>query len=475
MLHIGGVRTALYSYAMAKKHGGVFVLRIEDTDRDRFSQKAVDDVYKALAAYGIEPDESDRHGGAYGPYTQSERLQKYHACAEELIACGAAYKCFLTKEEAEELKQQNKAANLPFRSPHRSLSAEEIKERLENGSPYVVRFAVPDERKIDYLDGVQGKMQFDTSYLDDQVLLKSDGFPTYHLAMLVDDHEMEISHVFRAFEWIPSIPLHVLLYEALGWQMPAMFHLSTILDPEGGKLSKRKGATAAMEFLEQGYLPEAVLNFLMLLGWASPLPHAHGEAEREMYSLQEFVELFDPADLNKNNPVFNREKLLWFNRQYLATTADSLLAGKLVDWVSIHPGKSDLETEILHDSQLGKKLSLVKQRASTLVEIVEMLRFFYHKPTNVDWHIPQLARVSDDMRAEILTDIKSLMTGLGDNSAEWWHDAWESGMRAIADKHQLKHGDVFMLLRVAVVGTPISPPLFESLQLLGLEEVLHRI
>jgi glutamyl-tRNA synthetase len=476
-LHIGGVRTALYSYAMAKRHNGKFLLRIEDTDQNRYVADSVQEIYDMLKAYNIEPDESDQHGGDFGPYTQSQRLDLYKKYADELIAKGAAYKCFLTPEEATSIKEANRASNAPFRSPHRDLSPEEVSKMESEGKSYVVRFKVPADRKIDFQDGVQGEMHFDTNFVDDQVLLKSDGFPTYHLAMLVDDHLMEISHVFRAFEWIPSTPLHVLLYEAMGWEMPQICHLSTILDPDGGKLSKRKGATSAREFLQEGYLPEAVLNFLMLLGWSSPEKREFGEAEREIYSLTEFVNLFAIEDLNKSNPVFNRDKLLWFNKQYLANSNNRELGGKLMQWLEHYAVDKSLLPQIKADAQAGKleaKLELVKTRANTLVDLLESMKFFYVAPQNVDWSIKQLNNVQDRIQ-DLRFKIQDLIGKLPEDAAQWQHETWEAGMRAIAEEFQVKAGDVFMVLRVAVVGGPFSPPLFESLQILGKTEVLNRL
>lgn len=474
-LHIGGVRTALICYAMAKRNKGDYILRIEDTDQGRFVKGAVEEIRAMLTAYGVEPTEGDLEGGNLGPYTQSKRLDLYQKYAEELISRGAAYKCFLTPEETNEIKTRNRETNTAFRSPHRDLSAAEIADLESTGKSCVVRFKVPAgvDRKI--VDGVQGEVHFNTDFMDDQVLLKSDGFPTYHLAMLVDDHLMEISHVFRAFEWLPSLPLHVLLYEAMGWEMPQMFHLSAILDPEGGKLSKRKGSVSAKAFLDEGYLPEAVLNFLMLLGWSSPLPREHGEAEREIFSLQEFTDMFDVKDLNKNNPIFNREKLLWFNKQYISAMDNSLLAEKVVDWASGQPqDKTNLVFNgIAKDEHLAQKLDLVKTRASTLAEIADMLGFFYLAPSP-DWSIPQLNKVQDKLDT-LKSEVRVLIESLPDNAAEWKHEDWEAGMRSIAEKNEVKAGDAFMVLRVAVVGSPFSPPLFESLQVLGKEEVLSRI
>lgn len=475
MLHIGGIRTALYCYALAKKHGGQYIVRVEDTDQNRYIEAGVTEIFKALETYDISPNESDMHGGDFGPYTQSKRLDLYHKYAKELVARGAAYYCFLTDAEVEATKLALKADKRPFRSPHRDLTLEEVQQKINAGEKYVIRQKIEDGRTIEFVDGVQGKLTFHTSDVDEGVLLKSDGsFPTYHLAMLVDDHLMEITHVLRAFEWMPSIPKHVLLYEAMEWEMPEMYHLSTILDPEGGKLSKRKGHTAAMEFIAEGYLPEAVLNFLMLLGWSSPLSREFGEAEREIFSLEEFTDIFDLKDLNKNNPVFNREKLLWFNQQYINKSETADLAEKLKKWLSTYRAEDEAAKLIISDDNLEQKLILVKERAKLLSEIPESLKFFYAKPENVDWNIKQLEKVADKI-SNLRSEVAELMKSLPEDVSTWQHETWEQGMRAIGDKHEVKHGDVFMVLRVAVVGTPFSPPMFESLQVLGKDRVLERL
>lgn len=483
-MHIGGIRTALYCYALAQKHGGSFILRIEDTDRSRYSEEAAEQIYVAMDAYKLVPNESDKHGGDFGPYTQSERLDLYKQAAEELVVKGAAYYCFLTPEEADEIREACRVENRAFRSPHRDLSAEEVSKRLESGAAYVVRQRVPSGRQLDFEDGTQGKMSFETDDLDEGVLLKTDGFPTYHLAMLVDDHKMEITHVFRGFEWIPSIPKHILLYEAMGWQMPQMYHLSTILNSDGkGKLSKRKGSVSAMQFLEEGYLAEAVLNFLMILGWSSPEERKFGESEREIYSLEEFVDLFALEDLNKSNPIFNRDKLLWFNQQYISQKSAAELTEIVKSWISKHSLESEsplladskaILQKMLEDESLESKLALVSTRAKTLAELPALLDFFYVKSESIDWEIKQLKKIQDKLSA-IREDIITAISNLPEASAEWQHEDWEQALRAIGDKHEVKHGEVFMTLRVAVVGGPFSPPLFECLQILGKSETLARL
>lgn len=484
-LHIGGVRTAMYCYALANRakkenpEGGSFVLRIEDTDQNRFVPDALLEIYKALDLYELPADESDLIGGEFGPYTQSKRLDKYLNVAKQLVERGAAYYCFLTAEQEEELRKIYSADRKPFRSPHRDLTEEEVATRLSAGEKYVIRQRLPENHEVEYEDGLQGKMRFNTNDIDEGVLLKTadnqgQQFPTYHLAMLVDDHGMQISHVFRGVEWMPSTPKHILLYEAMGWEMPQIFHLSIILDPEGGKLSKRKGATAALDFVKEGYLPAAVLNFLMMLGWSSPLPREYGQPERELYTLSEFVELFDVKDLNKASPIFNREKLVWYNQQYISNLGLSELRAAFTKWLKLDESLAAQNQMMLNDAQFEQKLALVQTRVKLLSEIPGMLQFFYQRPV-ADLQNEKIKHISAELVPTIVQDLAELHQNLGVHTTAWTQESWETAMRALADRHGLKHGDLFMILRLVVVGSPFSPPLRESLQLLTATEVIERL
>lgn len=472
--HIGGLRTILYNFALARKSGGTYVLRIEDTDQERFVPEAIDEILEVHDTYGLEPDESIKHGGDYGPYIQSKRLETYQEYAHQLVRGKFAYYCFLTKEETQKLQEKFRAENKKFRSPYRDMKREEALQLVKEGKPYTIRLKVKEGREIEFEDGIQGKMKFNTDEVDDQVLLKQDGFPTYHLAVVIDDHLMKISHVFRGVEWLPSTPKHILLYEAFDWEMPKHFHLPLILDPNGGKLSKRKGATAAMEFIESGYLADAVLNFLMLLGWSSPLERVHGEAEREIFSVEEFVELFETKDINKSSPVFNDEKLNWFNKEYIKMKSIDEFTRLFVHWVEKYASDKSFLEDILADTGLDRKLELVKERVTTLKDVLEQIKFFYVRPVNIDWNIKQLEKIKGKV-ADVRKDIIELFSSMDSNSTHWTHEKWENGIRSIADKHEIKHGDGFMVLRVATVGGPFSPPLFEALQILGRDEVLKRL
>lgn len=471
-LHIGAVRTVLFCYALSKKNNGDFIVRIEDTDEKRRVEGAVEQIYKGLDDLGLVPDESSVHGGEFGPYIQSERKENYKEYAQKLIDSGSAYYCFLENEELEKLKEEFKGRG--FRSPYRDQEISVSEQMIKDGKSFTVRLKVPNGEIMEYKDGLQGAMRFNSDMVGDEILIKSSGMASYHLAVVVDDFLMKVSHVFRGIEWLPSTPKQILINRFLGLEMPGYYHLPIILDPEGGKLSKRKGAVAIGDFFEQGYLKEAILNFLMLLGWSSPEERIHGQKEREIYSLEEFIELFDLKNLNKSNGVFNREKLLWFNKEYIKLMPSSDLMSRFVAWVEKYKGENELTQLILSDYKLDKKIELVRERAKTLSEIFGMLEFFYVLSEPVEWEISQLDKVRENI-SDIKNDIKELFVSFDGDSGSWTHEAWEEGMRAIGDKYEMKHGDVFMVLRVAVCGQPFSPPLFESLQILGKDEVLRRL
>jgi glutamyl-tRNA synthetase len=473
-LHVGHLRTALFGYALAKKNNGTFVLRIEDTDRKRYVEGAVENIIKTMDIFGINFDEGPGIGGPYGPYIQSERLSIYQEKAQELVNNGYAYYCFLSEEELENLKKVSDQEKKAFRSPFRDASLEESRKRISNGEKFTIRLKVPFNRVLSIEDESMGKIEWNTDIVDDQILLKSDGFPTYHLGVVVDDVLMEITHITRGVEWLPSVPKHILLYEAFNYPLPQMAHMPVILDPTGGKLSKRKGAVSTEEFLKGGYLADALLNFIMLLGWSAPIERAHGEKEREIFSLKEFVELFDLKDLNKGNPVFNREKLLWFNQQYIKMKSPEELSSIFIRWLEKYAEDKSLLNEIKADTNLPAKLKLIQERAKTLVEVLDSLKFFYIAPEVVDWEIDQVRNFKDKI-SSIKDEIIALHEALPDDPSTWSNDSWAGNMKEISTKYGLKPGDAFMVLRLLVVGSPFSPPLFEAMQILGKEEVMRRV
>lgn len=470
-LHIGGIRTALYAYALAKKSEGKFLLRIEDTDQTRFVEGTDQEIDDMLIAYGLGFDER---------FQQSERKEIYQEYANKLVKSNKAYYCFATKEELQEARElaQENGGIFRFRSPYRDLPPDEALERINAGEEYVIRLRTPLDREINFEDKLQGKMKFNTGEVDDTVLLKSDGLPTYHLAVVVDDHLMEVSHVLRGVEWIPSIPKHVLIYEAFGWEMPEFFHLPVILDPEGGKLSKRKGTVAAEDFLKQGYLPEAVLNFLMLIGWSPPLERKHGETEREIFSLEEFVQMFDTKDLNKSSGIFNREKLLWFNHQYIMNMPVGKLVKKYGEWHVKYGGDRDLRAKISEkgDDYLRSVLKLVQERLKLLSEIDEAIRIFYFGNEKADFsEYKHTKNVDTEDIKQILSVFALELEKKSDNLSDWSHEQWEGFMRKLAEEKGLGAGKVFMTLRLALTNSPATPPLYEILLILGKKETLTRL
>ncbi len=480
-VHIGSIYNVLFAKALADHYDGDFILRIEDTDQKRYVEGAVDEIYDMLEEFGLDPDEGPKEGGPYEPYVQSVRMKQglYKEAAEELVENGHAYYCFLTSEELKEMKGGLVGKNQKaFRSPYRDKPVEEAKKRIEAGEDYVIRLKVPENEEITVEDAILGEVSWNSDDVDDQVLLKSDGFPTYHLGVVVDDHLMKISHITRGYEWLPSTPKHILLYKYLGYDLPVFAHSPLILDPEGGKLSKRKGTVNARAFLEEGYLVDAILNFMMLLGWAPPIERKQGEKEREIFSYKEFTELYELKDRNSSNPIFNRDKLVWFNQQYIQNKPADELAKIYIDWKERHAAseRMALLEEYKSDSELAEKLALVQERAKTLVEIDDMIKFFYETPdkAKIDWEIKQTKKFRDKL-ADLQDAVYEFHASLSDKASEWDQKEWVDGMKAIAQDFDVKGGDPFMVARIALVGGPFSPPLFEAMQILGKEEVLRRL
>ncbi|MEO5956551.1 MAG: glutamate--tRNA ligase, partial [Nitrospiraceae bacterium] len=323
-VHVGSLRTALYNFLFARHHGGVHILRVEDTDRTRYVEGAVENLLRTMEWVGITFDEGPMQGGEYGPYTQSERTEMYRNYSDELIKNGKAYSCFCTAERLDEVRKQMQASGQPpmYDRHCRNLTEEEVEVKKEAGIPHVVRLRIPLGETVTFNDLVRGDVSFDSKTIDDQVLLKSDGFPTYHLANVIDDYKMKITHVIRGEEWLSSTPKHVLLYRAFGWEdsMPKFAHLPLLLNPDRSKLSKRQGDVAVEDFREKGYLPDALINFVALLGW-------NPSATEEIYSMEELIKTFDLEKVNKAGAVFGKEKLDWMNAEYIRKkTPDELLA-----------------------------------------------------------------------------------------------------------------------------------------------------
>jgi glutamyl-tRNA synthetase len=362
-LHIGNLYTALINWAYAKKNSGKFVVRIEDTDRERYVEGAEKTILSSINAFGLVPDESPEAGGPYEPYRQSERLDLYKGYADELLTLGLAYKCFCSKERLEEIRTKEAADRT--KKKHR-----EYCDLNATGEKFVIRLKVPENEDISFDDLIRGKITINSRELDDQVLLKSDGYPTYHLGVVVDDYSMKISHVIRAEEWISSTPKHVLLYKAFGWELPVFVHLPILRNSDKSKLSKRKNPVWVSWYLKDGYLPEAILNYLALMGWSHP-------EQKEIFPVEEFIEKLELKDFSPVGPAFDQTKLDWMNGEYIRKMTDEQLADRLEDYLK----QVDLIAKNIPSKEtLLKLVPLVKERIKKLSDFIPLTDFFFGKP-----------------------------------------------------------------------------------------------
>jgi len=478
-LHIGGVRTALFNYLFAKKNNGVFYLRIEDTDQNRFVPGAEAYIIEALEWLGIAPDETIGKNEKFGPYRQSERKPLYRQYAGQLIDTGWAYYAFDTPEALDAARKQQEEQGNTFIYNHTNrelldtslvISSEETAKRIANGDAYVIRFKTPVDETLHLKDIIRGDVKFETSLLDDKVLFKSDGMPTYHLANIVDDHLMETSHVIRGEEWLPSMPLHVLLYRAFGWDAPEFAHLPLILKPIGnGKLSKRDGDklgfpvfplewkaedAVSSGYREKGFFPEAVINFLALLGW-------NDGTDKEIYTLEELVEAFDLNRIHKAGAKFDPEKNKWFNHQYLIKQKDEDLAKAFTPileskGISTTP---DVTTKIV---------SLIKERASFVSEFWDLADFFFVAPTSYD------EKASKNWKAETPALMQELISVV-EEIADFTSVNIETIVKDWMTKNEIGMGKVMQPFRLSLVGALKGPHLFDIVELIGKEETIKRI
>lgn len=481
-LHIGGVRTALYNYLFAKKNGGKLILRIEDTDQNRFVPGAEQYIIDSLNWCGIEFDEGVTDGGKYGPYKQSERKQIYLQYAEMLINSKHAYYAFDTAEELNKIRSGYESQKLTFtynaierKKLHNSLtlSKEETDKIIKKGGPFVIRFKMPENKTVIMNDLIRGRVEVNTSELDDKVLFKSDGMPTYHLANIVDDHLMKISHVIRGEEWLPSLPLHVLLYEAFNWEKPEFAHLPLLLKPDGnGKLSKRDGdrlgfpvfplewadpksGDISSGFREEGYFPEAMVNILAMLGW-------NPGDEREIFSLKELTKVFSIDRVGKSGAKFNPVKAAWYNHQYLLKK-DNLELAKLLMPIAIKYGV------LVETDQLREAIAMVKERANFVVELWNQLDFFFKRPQEYDpkavkkrWK-PDSYDQMEELK-DVLSQIEDFTPAITEKVVKTWIEEKEYMM-----------GMVMNAFRILIVGALKGPHLFNIIALIGQEETLERI
>lgn len=483
-LHLGGVRTVLFNYLFARKHNGTFVLRIEDTDQGRFVSGAEEYIFDCLDWCGLTPDESVRKEGLYAPYRQSERKAIYRDYAEQLLENGYAYYAFDTPEELEKMRVDFKSAeNTSPQYDHRTrglmrnsltLPEEETRRLILEGTPYVVRIKVPENETVHFTDMIRGDIAHETNVVDDKVLIKGDGMPTYHLAVVVDDYLMKITHAFRGEEWLPSAPIHVLLWKYLGWEkdMPIWAHLPLILKPDGnGKLSKRDGdrlgfPVFAMDwtdpksgekttgFREHGFLPEAFVNMLALLGW-------NPGTEQEIFTLQELSDLFSMERVHKGGAKFDYEKAKWFNQQHIQRADNNRLATLVAPFF-------EKENIIADPEQLAKVIALTKERCHLLADFVEQGRFFFEAPKQLDLDSIK-GKWNEQKTAFFQTWISQL------DSVELSHEALETSFGNLATEQGIKKGEVMLPLRIMLVGGKFGPGVFDIVAMIGAEETRSRI
>ncbi len=454
-LHIGTLRTLLYDYALAKKNNGQFIFRLEDTDQKRYVEGSEKRLLEVIKDYGLNWDEGPDIGGPFGPYVQTERLQIYQKYIKELIDKGLAYYCFCSQERLDQLKLSQKAAKIqPKYDQHcLHLSAEEIKKNIENKIPYTIRLVIPKNETIIFNDLIRGKIKFNTNEVDDQVLIKSNGIPTYHFAAVVDDHLMKITHVFRGEEWLSSTPKHLLLYRYFNWEVPQFAHLTVLLNPDGkGKMSKRSGATHARAFLNEGYLPEAMLNFLMLLGW-------NPGTDQEIFTLNQFIQAFDISHLHKKSPIFDRKKLDYLNGYYLRQKTDDQLFELFKKFL---PQASDDQIKIL--------IPVLKERIVKLLDLQIQTKFLF-EDINYDKDLLLKKGTNPKLAIEFLNQTKNSLLTL----KTFDFTTIQSCLTNLISSNSWNVGEFFMVFRVAICGSVFTPPVVDCLPALGQEATLRKI
>jgi glutamyl-tRNA synthetase len=461
--HPGNIRTALFNWLFARRHKGVFIVRIEDTDRDRYIEGAVPAILEALQWLGLDWDEGPEVGGPFAPYIQSQRLPLYQEATRRLLERGCAYYCYCSPERLEEMRREQMRRGLPpgYDRRCRDLPPEERRREEAKGIVPVVRFKVPLSGETTFYDLIRGEVSFQNRLLDDFVILKSDGYPTYHLANVVDDHFMEVTHVLRAEEWLPSTPRHILLYEALGYEPPLFGHLPMILGPDRSKLSKRHGATSILEYKRLGYLPEALVNFLALLGWSL-------DDRTEIIPRDVLMESFSLERIGKAGAIFNREKLLWMNGVYIRQLDQGELARRLLPFL-----ERDLPPDVprpIDETYLQRIVPLIQERLKTLADVTELAGFFFREP-DYDGGLLVQRGMEKGKALQALRHALEGLEGLGSFDAA----SLEALLRPMAGVLGLTTGQLFGTLRVATTGRTAAPPLFQTMEVLGRERCLKRI
>jgi len=460
-LHVGGLRTALYNYLYAKKLNGKIVLRIEDTDRKRFVEGAVDNLIETLNWSGITFDEGPGIGGEFGPYFQSERLNIYTEHCNKLISSGKAYYCFCTPERLEKLRDEQKQQKLPqlkYDKHCLTLGKDEIGKNIDSNIPFVIRLNVEANKTVTFEDEIRGKIEFDTNTIDDQVLIKSDGYPTYHLANVVDDYLMKISHVIRGEEWLPSTPKHILLYDYSDWKKPKFAHLPLLLNPDKSKLSKRQGDVAVEDYRTKGFLSEALINFVALLGWN------YGD-DKEFYEMNELVEKFSLDRVHKAGAVFNLEKLNWLNFEHLRRKNDDEILKMLREEVL----NSDYNNGNYSDEYLLKIISAMKERVSFVKEYLTKSLYFFEVPK--EYEEKNLKKRWNEDSNKLLKKLRDEFERLNNPTIV----DFEISLAKTAEELNVSKGKLIHPLRIAVSGVGEGPGVFDILGILGKNEVINRI
>jgi len=472
-LHIGGARSALFAYLWAKKNHGQFILRVEDTDRAREKVGALENQMEGLKWLGINWDEGPKKGGEYGPYVQSERFDIYQKYAAQLLAEDKVYRCFCTPERLAQMRQKQQENKQAPRYDRvcRHLSDDEIEKKIQTNTPYVLRLKVPEQGTVEVYDAIRGAITFNCQDIDDQVLVKSDGFPTYHLANVVDDHLMKITHVIRGEEWLPSTPKHVLLYQALGFSAPQFVHLSIFLAKAGGKMSKRHGETSLLAFRDKGYLSEAIVNFIALLGW-------NPKTEQEYFTKEELIEQFEISKLNTANPVFETEKLDWMNQHYLKKLSSGEMFTKMKEMISLNSDVALYKLfaewfsglSVKHQESIWHNL---KERSKTLEEVAVNTMNYVNK--EIVYQPQELIWKKSDQKTTIKI-LENLIEKIKEFAKEDFLVAnLEPQILAWIKTTEWGNGDVLWPMRFALSGEKKSPSPFELAEILGPAETINRL
>ncbi|KKT39653.1 glutamate--tRNA ligase [Candidatus Collierbacteria bacterium RIFOXYB2_FULL_46_14] len=450
--HVGNTRTALFDYLLAKKYGGEFILRIEDTDQDRFVPGSIEKIYQIHDLLGLVRDEDPVVGGPFGPYIQSQRLEIYQKYASLLVGIDAAYPCFCSEERLKSLHEKDQFAK--YDRFCRKLTSEEAQRKIAAGEPYVLRVKLPETGFTIWHDLVQGKLSLPNNECDDKVIMKTIGIPTYHLAVVIDDHLMKISHVLRGVEWMASTPVHLFLYEALGWQPPTFAHVPLLLGPDKSKLSKRHGAKSVLEYAEDGYLPEAINNFLFYLGFSY-------KDNSEMLTLDKMVEIFDEKKIQRQNAIFDIQRLNYLNSQWIKKMPIEDLFLRLntyipADW---------------NDEKVKQILALVKERMFTLRDFAPAAEYFFTAPVVSVQSVLDQSGHSEKETVSWFETVKSVIKDISDFNSTVLHDelAKAQAISGFSPK------EAFMSLRVAISGRSVTPPLFDCMVILGKDETLKRL